>query len=131
MLDTREGSKMVQAKHRTGKFAWVAVCLISMTILIACEQQSDPTIISTTLPTMTSIERSTPETLMDSATTTELMPTLAGVVFEHDASLWQISQNGRPVKLLDNLPNNNIHYGYHYGEVSWDSKVVGSTKSSG
>jgi hypothetical protein len=94
------------------------VCLVSILTVTACEQQSSPTVTSTAVPTYISAE-STPGATADSAATDESMPTLAGVVFSHDESLWQVNRDGKPVRVLNDFPNYS-----HNSQVSWDSKRI-------
>jgi len=44
---------------------------------------------------------------------------LAGIVFSHNESLWQINRKGEPTKVLDSFPDF-----YYYPQVSWDSKRI-------
>jgi Tol biopolymer transport system component len=90
-----------------------------MAVLSACGHQASPTATPTTPSTEIAIEGGVSESCLTATATAEPVPMLAGVVFSHNESLWQINRKGEPTKVLDSFPGP-----YYYPQVSWDSRRV-------
>ena len=87
--------------------------LIAMT-LAACSPYPSPTPTATAIPTATPTQVPTkaPSTPIASI---EPLPNLAGLVYISDETVWQISQDGKPLRLLDYFRGSDA-------EISYDTK---------
>jgi Tol biopolymer transport system component len=92
---------------------------MTMAVLSACGHQASPTATPTPPPTEIAIEGGLSESCLTATATAEPVPMLAGVVFSHNESLWQLNRKGEPTKVLDGFPDS-----YGYVQVSWDSKRI-------